>query len=76
MADATPQDAEVQEVEEQEQIDRTVQRPREQMMEEIVSTRELDVLEDIVGEEAMEEIMAEPMWNPIHIVIKYRPVCV
>ena len=48
MADATPQDAEVQEVqEEQEHIDRTVQRPRDAMMEEIVATRETEVLEDI-----------------------------
>ena len=55
MVDATPQDAA--EVEEKEHIDRTVQRPRDAMMEEIVATREIDVLEDIVGEEAMEEIV-------------------
>jgi hypothetical protein len=58
MADATPQDAEVQEVqEEQEHIDRTVQRPRDAMMEEIVATRETEVLEDIEGKEAVEEIL-------------------
>jgi len=55
MVDATPQDAA--EVEEKEHIDRTVQRPRDAMMEEIVASREIDVLEDIVGEEAMEEIV-------------------
>ena len=55
MVDATPQDAE----EVQETKDHTVQRPRDEMMEDIVASREIDVLEEIVGEEAMEEIMAE-----------------
>ena len=55
MADATPQDAE----EVKESIDHSVQRPRDQMMEEIVAVREIEVLEDIVGEEAMEEIVRE-----------------
>ena len=55
MVDATPQDAE----EVQETTDHTVQRPRDEMMEDIVASREIDVLEEIVGEEAMEEIMAE-----------------
>ena len=55
MADATPQDAE----EVKETIDHSVQRPRDQMMEEIVAGREIEVLEDIVGEEAMEEIVRE-----------------
>ena len=55
MVDATPQDAE--EVAEKEHIDHTVQRPRDLMMDEIVASREIDVLEDIVGEEAMEEIV-------------------
>ena len=53
MADATPQDAE----EVKESTDHSVQRPRDQMMEEIVAVREIEVLEDIVGEEAMEEIV-------------------
>mgnify|MGYP003149679487 CR=1 FL=1 len=55
MVDATPQDAE--EVAEKEHIDHTVQRPRDLMMDEIVASREIDVLEDIVGEEAMEQIV-------------------
>jgi len=62
MVDATPQDAA--EVEEKEHIDRTVQRPRDAMMEEIVATREIDVLEDIVGEEAMEQIVEDVTEEP------------
>ena len=53
MVDATPQDAE----EVQETTDHTVQRPRDKMMEDIVASREMEVLEDIVGEEAMDEVV-------------------
>ena len=57
MVDATQEDAEEVVEEVKEHTDHSVQRPRDQMMEEIVASREIDVLEDIVGEEAMEEIV-------------------
>ena len=71
MADATPQDAE-EVVEEQEQIDHTVQRPRDKMMEDIVANRELEVLEDMgevipdIAEEGVEEeIQQEDPKSPV-----------
>ena len=46
MVDATPQDAEV-------------VTPREEMMENIAASREIEVLEDIVGEEAVQQMIEE-----------------
>ena len=46
MSDATPQDAEV-------------VKPREEMMENIAASREIEVLEDIVGEEAVQQMIEE-----------------
>tara|TARA_R110002051_G_scaffold271123_1_gene331505 strand:+ start:22 stop:1029 length:1008 start_codon:yes stop_codon:yes gene_type:complete len=67
MVDATLQDAE--EVVEEEQVDPTVQRPRDKMMEEIVASREMDVLEDMgietEEEEVEEEIQHEDPKSPV-----------
>ena len=67
MVDATPQDAE----EVQETNDHTVQRPRDEMMEDIVASREIDVLEDMgiepeeVIQEVEEEIQQEDPKSPV-----------
>ena len=71
MVDATPQDAEEVVEEVQETIDNSVQHPRDKIMEDIVASRELEVLEDMgiepeeVIQEVEEEIQHEDPKSPV-----------
>jgi len=72
MVDATPQDAEEVVAEVQETIDHSAQHPRDKIMEDIVASRELEVLEDMgiepeeviqqVEEEIQQEDPKSPVW--------------